>query len=981
MASVTQLVPNYLGGVSNQPDDKKIPGQVQDCINAYPDPTFGLTKRPGFKFLSDLKDGVPSAGTAFDNTDLDTAKWFYINRDSDERYIGCIVGNATPANAAIHVWNAIPDSGGVYQKCTVNYEANGLDANSLPNNSGGYEPRNYLSALTANDYDVLTIQDTYYITNKLKTVEKHADPSFNERHRGTVKLTGVEASTYEIKFKIDGGATTTGTYTAASTATTDEILTDLAGDFSGVANLTVTKIGVTLEFEYNAKFTLEVKGGIKGDFLYSYQDDVASLTDLPNITKNGRIVKVLNTGAIEDDYYVKFEGTGGIDGAGLWIETVSPYRSTGIKETTMVHELVCTNKNTFNFQPILWVKRKAGDDVTNEHPSFITKKIQQAFFYNNRLGFLTEDNVSMSQSADFTNLYATSARTLVDSDPIDLNVSSTRPAKLHGIIPTAQGLILFSQNQQFILFAADGNLSPKTALIRALSNYRMDNNIDPVEVGTGINFVTKAYDSGGFTRVFSMVPRGNQESPDIIDIGRTVSEYIPSTVDSLISSPQNSFIALYGRTIKDVYFYRTYREGDRELIRAWFNWKLPGTVQFISAESDTMYMVVKNGTGANARYSLLSAALTLTPEETVLVDSNGRKINPYMDFYAKTSSVSYDSTNNLSKCYLPFSDNTELEPVLVIAGEASFSGITESGFTITPERGSDGTGAFYSVKGKDLTDQASNVYVGFKYNYDVKLPRTYYQRQGQQTSIADYTANLTISRMKFSVGLASVVNFKLRSQGFEGNLSVLTAAAGSTLNVTANGTSGPTNTTTVVRIPTTTNNSGSGMTVDATLSSGVVTALVVNKEGTGYAVNDVITIDKSILGTAADVTATVTALGTTEFPYIGYTDVNDVAVKINGVATTAFTVADNKVTLTDPPGKDVEVRIYLANWEDIAGVKEADYYLADDVPLDEFSVFTVPIHQRTDNFYLRVFSDSPFPVSLTSMMWEGNYSPRYYRRT
>ena len=981
MSSVTQLVPNYLGGVSNQPDDKKLPGQVQDCINAYPDPTFGLTKRPGFKFLSDLKDGVPSGGTAFDNTDLDTAKWFYINRDSDERYIGCIVGNATPANAAIHVWNAIPDSGGVYQKCTVNYEANGLDANSLPNNSGGYEPRNYLSALTANDYDVLTIQDTYYITNKLKTVEKHADPSFNERHRGTVKLTGVEASTYEIKFKIDGGATTTGTYTAASTATTDEILTDLAGDFSGVANLTVTKIGVTLEFEYNAKFTLEVKGGIKGDFLYSYQDDVASLTDLPNITKNGRIVKVLNTGAIEDDYYVKFEGTGGIDGAGLWIETVSPYRSTGIKETTMVHELVCTNKNTFNFQPILWVKRKAGDDVTNEHPSFITKKIQQAFFYNNRLGFLTEDNVSMSQSADFTNLYATSARTLVDSDPIDLNVSSTRPAKLHGIIPTAQGLILFSQNQQFILFAADGNLSPKTALIRALSNYRMDNNIDPVEVGTGINFVTKAYDSGGFTRVFSMVPRGNQESPDIIDIGRTVSEYIPSTVDSLISSPQNSFIALYGRTIKDVYFYRTYREGDRELIRAWFNWKLPGTVQFISAESDTMYMVVKNGTGANARYSLLSAALTLTPEETVLVDSNGRKINPYMDFYAKTSSVSYDSTNNLSKCYLPFSDNTELEPVLVIAGEASFSGITESGFTITPERGSDGTGAFYSVKGKDLTDQASNVYVGFKYNYDVKLPRTYYQRQGQQTSIADYTANLTISRMKFSVGLASVVNFKLRSQGFEGNLSVLTAAAGSTLNVTANGTSGPTNTTTVVRIPTTTNNSGSGMTVDATLSSGVVTALVVNKEGTGYAVNDVITIDKSILGTAADVTATVTALGTTEFPYIGYTDVNDVAVKINGVATTAFTVADNKVTLTDPPGKDVEVRIYLANWEDIAGVKEADYYLADDVPLDEFSVFTVPIHQRTDNFYLRVFSDSPFPVSLTSMMWEGNYSPRYYRRT
>ena len=51
MPNVTQTVSNYLGGVSRQPDTKKLPGQVVDAINAYPDPTFGLTKRPGFKFI------------------------------------------------------------------------------------------------------------------------------------------------------------------------------------------------------------------------------------------------------------------------------------------------------------------------------------------------------------------------------------------------------------------------------------------------------------------------------------------------------------------------------------------------------------------------------------------------------------------------------------------------------------------------------------------------------------------------------------------------------------------------------------------------------------------------------------------------------------------------------------------------------------------------------------------------------------------
>ena len=57
MASVTQRVPNYLGGVSKQPDDKKFPGQVREALNAYPDPTFGLQKRPGLKFLTVLKNG------------------------------------------------------------------------------------------------------------------------------------------------------------------------------------------------------------------------------------------------------------------------------------------------------------------------------------------------------------------------------------------------------------------------------------------------------------------------------------------------------------------------------------------------------------------------------------------------------------------------------------------------------------------------------------------------------------------------------------------------------------------------------------------------------------------------------------------------------------------------------------------------------------------------------------------------------------
>ena len=56
MAAVTQTISNYLSGVSKQSDSKKRPGQVRECLNGFPDVTLGLTKRPGFKVISKLKN-------------------------------------------------------------------------------------------------------------------------------------------------------------------------------------------------------------------------------------------------------------------------------------------------------------------------------------------------------------------------------------------------------------------------------------------------------------------------------------------------------------------------------------------------------------------------------------------------------------------------------------------------------------------------------------------------------------------------------------------------------------------------------------------------------------------------------------------------------------------------------------------------------------------------------------------------------------
>ena len=143
MASVTQRIPNYLGGVSTQPDDKKFPGQVKTALNAYPDPTFGLQKSPGLKFLTILKN---SGGTAYSGSTLDNAKWFYIHRDNDEKYIGCIVGASSSPYGEIHIWNAVTNA-----VSTITYSGSS---------------RAYLNALTKDDYHVLTVKETSIITYK-----------------------------------------------------------------------------------------------------------------------------------------------------------------------------------------------------------------------------------------------------------------------------------------------------------------------------------------------------------------------------------------------------------------------------------------------------------------------------------------------------------------------------------------------------------------------------------------------------------------------------------------------------------------------------------------------------------------------------------------------------------------------------------------------------------------------------------------------
>lgn len=844
MPAITQTIPNFLGGVSRQNDDKKLINQVTECVNGYPDPTFGLLKRPGMAHVNTLKK---ADGTAFSKTELADAAWFFIDRDNAGSYIGAIKGTN------VYVWTK---EDGTF--CTVN-------------NTGTA----YLTGTKQSDYHFRSVQDVTVITNKTVTTAMQAAGTYTANAVGTLKLNTV-TNNLDYIVTIQGIATTV---TAASDTTFDDMLVYDSSDVDTSVHL-VDAIKATIEAQHTASnadfdgvwslesytnslvikrtagtnavvtdftaptgaataFTIEAKGGLGNVGIETFQDSVGSSADLPTESFNGHHVKVRNTNSADDDYYLEFEAFNGTRGKGFWKETIARDVSPGLDAATMPFQLENTGATTFNFKPIPWTARQVGDDNSNADPSFIGHKITSTFFYNNRFGLLSEDNIFLGVANDSFNFFVKSALTQVDSDPIDLNVASVRPVVLNDVLPSPQGLLLFSARQQFQVYSASATtMTPKTTVIRSISNYEMSSDISPVDVGTTAAFVNRV---PGYSKLFTLQLREIEQSPLVVDISKVVLEWIPETVDALTVSPQNSVVMLTDTQSSYIYLYRFYNNGEKDLFQAWVKWQLPGTIQAADIIDDDVTVVSQH----EDEYTIGKVVLDEIPTGDVVATTTSMTGSPCLDMatrpvkpHASVEAVVYDETNDITKIYVPYTPINDKEATMYLAvpaadvGTVSVIDSDEGYYTAALERTETGTNyRYFEVKGK-FTDYADGIIVGYGYDFEVELPKMYYRPEANQT---DFTATLTISRVKFSVGRTGSVRFKVKADGSN-------------------------------------------------------------------------------------------------------------------------------------------------EWKPVEHTTDGDRYSADTNPVKSERQFIVPIHQRNTNFELKVTSDFPYPVSLVSMMWEGNYSPRFYRR-
>ena len=678
MTLVTRNTSSLIGGVSQQPDAIRFKNQCDAQDNAYPSVLDGLTKRPPTEYVKNIF--TPQAGTGAEDFFVHT-----INRDADSQYISVV---ETTAVAAFDPTLNIVD---VLNPTTAITVVEGSD------NALQYFDINPSSSLTTDTaIRAITIADYTFFVNRTKVVamDVAVDTADAPQALFFVKQ-GDYGTTYTASITYNGieYATSVTTPDGADATDRDDLATDViaevfktgvvpsSGAGSGLtvtltnlglhthADIDVDRSGSSVWVKEDAStelgFTSTASDGLGDTALILVKDEIQHLTDLPVVGPEGFRVLVVGDAIDErDDYYVKFVADNGVFGSGLWEESRESGVTYKIDPTTMPHVLIrisptkfiftaCTHDGvsdgaggTYDTYIPLWGERNVGDTTSNSDPSFIGKTVNDVFLFKNRLGLLSDENVILSETAEYFNFFRTTVTSLLDTAPIDIASSHSAVSILTSAIPFHKQLVLFSEGTQFILQGGQ-TLTPKTVSMTKTTNYDSISHTRPVSLGHSIYF---GFDRGDFTGIRQYYITGDTETIfDASDISGQVPQYIKGSLRDMAGSSHEDILCVlsdFDRSVLSV--YKFYDQGRERMQSAWGQFRFAAGDEIMGIEfiDTTLYIITKRADG------IYLDKMTL---ESGLVDA-GSTYRTLLDRRVGHADVtmSYSSSTALTTITLPY---------------------------------------------------------------------------------------------------------------------------------------------------------------------------------------------------------------------------------------------------------------------------------------------------------------------------------------
>lgn len=297
---------------------------------------------------------------------------------------------------------------------------------------------------------------------------------------------------------------------------------------------------------------------------------------------------------------------------------------------------------------------------------------------------LVDENVVLSRTGDYFNFWGATATGVLDTDPIDVSVSSTKVSILRHAIPFNKVLLLFSDQTQFQL-AGGEVLTPKSCRADVVTTFESSIGCSPVSNGSDLYFITERGNHSALREYYVDLDTVTNNAADST---AHVPHYLPQM--SLACQPVHLRMSSLPLTLNErnvIYVYKYYWAKQEKMQSSWGKLRFAeGDVILATAFiSSVCYLVIQRPDGVYLESMDLQSGDT----------EEGLKFSLHVDRKFKSTGY-YNPSTDVTSWTMPYQVPTTT-PLTVVLG-AGFVGATGAslGNTLRPTTSSVSAAGDYS---------------------------------------------------------------------------------------------------------------------------------------------------------------------------------------------------------------------------------------------------------------------------------------------
>lgn len=405
-----------------------------------------------------------------------------------------------------------------------------------------------------------------------------------------------------------------GNTNQGSTYRTETIAANLASQINaGAGGAFETSLnGAVIEVWAKDKsdFTIEVGDSWGDAALKAFKGRAQAFNALPPKAPDGFVLQIVGkTDSDEGTYWVRYEKSYLKEGkkiasTGVWKEYREPNGYHKFDNSTMPLQLIrkqdiarYRSENNplglyFALEYCLWSDRAVGDENSNPNPSFVDNTINDIFLFSNRLGILSGQSVSLTKVGDFFNFFAGTVTDALDDAPIDVDVPSTSVTTLYYAKASRDNLMIFGDDQQFILNSGNDPLSSKTINVAPILSYPFDGSVRPISLGQMTYFISPRGNGVSLREYFIQNDGMINDAPSVTD---HVPDLLKSSSNYLVTGMPNEDILFVSDYSSKLYVYKYSWSGDKKTQSSWSVWTFAKSVAGIFCFDNKLYIAFGDG--------------------------------------------------------------------------------------------------------------------------------------------------------------------------------------------------------------------------------------------------------------------------------------------------------------------------------------------------------------------------------------------------